>query len=102
MNPAVCSPAHTNTPYSRKTQPARISRAIQGNFPIENVTLIDLECGGNTTGGIIGSKPAALHAPAPAGSTVNLRWTAWPESHQGPILTYMARCPDTGTIGFST
>ncbi|RII22691.1 glycosyl hydrolase family 61 [Alternaria sp. MG1] len=80
----------------KEYDPPRISREIQGNFPIENVKLIDLECGGNTTGGIIGSRPAPLHAPAAAGSTVNLRWTAWPESHQGPVITYMARCPDTG------
>ncbi|CAN9373867.1 unnamed protein product [Alternaria alternata] len=82
-------------PYMNPAPP-RISREIQGNFPIENVKLIDLECGGNTTGGVIGSRPAPLHAPATAGSTVNLRWTAWPESHQGPVITYMARCPDTG------
>ncbi|KAB2098764.1 hypothetical protein AG0111_0g13074 [Alternaria gaisen] len=80
----------------KEYDPPRISREIQGNFPIENVKLIDLECGGNTTGGVIGSRPAPLHAPATAGSTVNLRWTAWPESHQGPVITYMARCPDTG------
>ncbi|KAF2686806.1 lytic polysaccharide monooxygenase [Lentithecium fluviatile CBS 122367] len=77
-------------------RPQRISREIQGNGPVENVTLIDLECGGYTAGGYIGSKPAPLHAPAEAGSTSNLRWTLWPESHQGPVITYMARCPDRG------
>ncbi|KAH7083990.1 glycoside hydrolase [Paraphoma chrysanthemicola] len=81
-------------PYMNPAPP-RISRPIQGNFPVESVSLSDLQCGGNTTGGIIGSTPASLHAPAPAGSTVNLRWTAWPESHLGPILTYMARCCNT-------
>lgn len=78
--------------------PARISRPIQGNGPVENVSLSDLECGGWAAGGIYGSKPAALHAPATAGETVNLRWTLWPESHQGPLITYMARCPDTGKL----
>lgn len=82
--------------------PGRISRPIQGNFPIENASLVDLECGGNSTGGIFGSTPAKLHANAPAGSTVNLRWTLWPESHQGPSLTYMARCPDTGCDNYQT
>lgn len=42
------------------------------------------------------SAPAKLHASAAAGSTVTLRWTIWPDSHVGPVITYMARCPDTG------
>ncbi|OAL05192.1 glycoside hydrolase [Phaeosphaeriaceae sp. SRC1lsM3a] len=82
--------------------PARISRPVQGNFPIESVSLKDVECGGNTTGGIIGSTPAALHAPVTAGSSVNLRWTTWPESHLGPVITYMARCPDEGCNKYQT
>jgi hypothetical protein len=96
MNPAVGLSWKPSKQHTNNEQPPRISREIQGNFPIDNVKLVDLECGGNTTGGIIGSRPAPLHAPAAAGSTVNLRWTAWPESHQGPVITYMARCPDTG------
>jgi hypothetical protein len=60
------------------------------------VTLADLQCGGYSAGGVVGSKPAALHAAAAAGSTVTLRWTLWPDSHVGPVLTYMARCPDAG------
>jgi len=82
-------------PYTNPA-PKRISRPIQGNGPVESVTLIDLQCGGYTAGGISGSQPAALHAPAAAGSTVTLRWTLWPESHVGPVITYMARCPDAG------
>ncbi|TQN69416.1 Polysaccharide monooxygenase Cel61a [Colletotrichum shisoi] len=76
--------------------PQRISRPIQGNGPVESVTLADLQCGGYTAGGISGSQPAPLHAPAAAGSTVTLRWTLWPDSHVGPLITYMARCPDSG------
>ncbi|KAH7369317.1 glycoside hydrolase [Plectosphaerella cucumerina] len=76
--------------------PERVSRLVQGNGPIEDVTLIDLQCGGYTAGNLPGSKPAALHAPAAAGSTVGLRWTLWPESHVGPMITYMAKCPDSG------
>jgi len=70
-------------------QPARISRSIPGNGPVENLGLNDLQC--NT-----GAAPAKLHATAAAGSTVTLHWTLWPDSHMGPVLTYMARCPDTG------
>ncbi|EXF76862.1 glycosyl hydrolase family 61 [Colletotrichum fioriniae PJ7] len=82
-------------PYTSPT-PQRISRPVQGNGPVESVDLIDVQCGGYTAGGISGSTPAALHATAAAGSTVTLRWTLWPDSHVGPVITYMARCPDTG------
>jgi hypothetical protein len=82
-------------PYTNPT-PQRVSRAIPGNGPVEDANLIDVQCNGWTGGGVSGSKPAALHADAAAGSTVNLKWTLWPESHVGPVLTYMARCPDAG------
>jgi len=74
----------------------RISRPIQGNGPVEDVTLADLQCGGYTAGGIVGSSPAALHADVAAGSKVDLYWTQWPDSHVGPTVTYMAKCPDSG------
>ncbi|EEY19665.1 cellulose-growth-specific protein [Verticillium alfalfae VaMs.102] len=77
-------------------QPDRISRRVEGNGPIEDVSLIDLQCGGWTAGGISGSAPAKLHAPAAAGSQVTLKWTLWPDSHVGPTVTYMARCPASG------
>ncbi|KAF1995350.1 lytic polysaccharide monooxygenase [Amniculicola lignicola CBS 123094] len=83
-------------------RPQRISREIQGNGPVQDVTLTDLECGGYAAGGHPGSAPAPLHAPAAAGSSVNLRWTLWPESHQGPMITYMARCPDSGCQNYET
>lgn len=77
-------------------KPQRISRPIQGNGPVQDVTYADLQCGGYTDGGIVGSSPAPLHATAAAGSTVTLHWTLWPDSHVGPVVTYMARCPDAG------
>ncbi|KAF2469270.1 glycoside hydrolase [Lindgomyces ingoldianus] len=86
-------------PYMSPT-PQRISRVIQGNGPVQDVTLADLQCGGDTVNGISGSKPAALHADATAGSKVTLRWTLWPDSHRGPLVTYMARCPDSGCTDF--
>lgn len=33
---------------------------------------------------------------------MTLRWTLWPESHQGPLITYMARCPDSGCQNYET
>ncbi|KAJ4992363.1 cellulose-growth-specific protein, partial [Stagonosporopsis vannaccii] len=76
--------------------PQRISRVVQGNGPIEDLSLADLQCGGYSAGGIVGSKPAALHAEVAAGSKVDLYWTLWPDSHVGPTVTYMAKCPDAG------
>ncbi|KAH7308140.1 glycoside hydrolase [Stachybotrys elegans] len=82
-------------PYINPPVP-RIARSIPGNGPVENVNLVDLQCNGWSAGGQVGSSPAQLHAPVAAGSTVNLRWTLWPDSHVGPSVTYMARCPDAG------
>ncbi|KAK9777634.1 putative Glycosyl hydrolase family 61-domain-containing protein [Seiridium cardinale] len=86
-------------PYTSPT-PDRISRPIQGNGPVEDITYSDLQCGGYTDGGVNGSSPAALHAPAEAGSDVTLYWTLWPDSHFGALVTYMARCPDTGCTDY--
>ncbi|KAJ5717086.1 hypothetical protein N7488_002732 [Penicillium malachiteum] len=36
--------------------------------------------------------PGALEAPVTAGGSVELQWTAWPSSHHGPVITYMANC----------
>ncbi|KAF4626451.1 hypothetical protein G7Y89_g11707 [Cudoniella acicularis] len=81
-------------PYMNPT-PSRIIRPVQGNGPVQDLTLIDIQCGGYTAGGISGSSPAALTAgPAAAGSTISLHWTLWPDSHSGPVLTYMAKCPN--------
>lgn len=77
-------------------RPERVSRPIQGNGPVENVAISDVQCGGYAAGGAAGSSPAALHAEAAAGSDVKLWWTLWPESHVGPSVTYMAQCPDSG------
>jgi len=80
--------------------PPRISRKITSNGPVENVSSIDLQCGGISSEGVVGSEPAPLHAPVRAGDVVNLRWTHWPDSHMGPVITYMARCPDGGCHGW--
>ncbi|KAK3324402.1 glycoside hydrolase [Cercophora scortea] len=76
------------------TLPDRISRSIPGNGPMVDVTSIDIQCNN-------GAVPAKLHASAAAGSAVTLRWTLWPDTHMGPVITYMARCPDTGCQNYS-
>ncbi|KAJ8066745.1 hypothetical protein OCU04_004135 [Sclerotinia nivalis] len=47
------------------------------------------------TGDIICAKNgtnAALSATVAAGDTVDFQWTVWPESHHGPVITYLANC----------
>ena len=80
--------------------PQRVSRRINGNGPIEDVRSLDIQCGSKSEAGGQGSEPAPLHAAVKAGSTVSLKWTLWPDSHRGPALTYMARCPDSGCNGW--
>lgn len=46
----------------------------------------DIICSINATNAKIYATPVA------AGSTINLHWTTWPESHHGPIFTYLAAC----------
>lgn len=83
--PSLTLPGADNT----RVQPDRVSRSIPGNGPVEDVDSLAVQCNADST-------PAKLHAPAEAGSTVTLNWTLWPDSHVGPVITYMARCPDTG------
>jgi len=41
----------------------------------------------------LGATPAGTAAKVKAGGKVKLQWTPWPESHHGPVLTYLAKCP---------
>jgi hypothetical protein len=43
-------------PYTSPA-PQRVSREIQGNGPVQDVTSADLQCGGYTEGGIVGELP---------------------------------------------
>jgi cellulase len=46
----------------------------------------DIICSVNATN-------AKLYAsPIQAGSTVDFHWTTWPDSHHGPIMSYLAAC----------
>ena len=38
------------------------------------------------------AKSTSTRIPVNAGDRVKLLWTEWPESHKGPVLTYLARC----------
>ncbi|KAK0451202.1 glycoside hydrolase family 61 protein F [Desarmillaria tabescens] len=78
--------------------PDRIVRPIPGNGPVTDLSLIDVQCNGYTDGGVEGSSPAPIYATVAAGSEMALTWTTWPDSHMGPIITYMARAPDDTDI----
>ncbi|EIM86641.1 glycoside hydrolase family 61 protein [Stereum hirsutum FP-91666 SS1] len=73
--------------------PERIIRAIPGNGPVTDLSLIDVQCNGYTDGGVIGSEPAPIYATVAAGDEMHLNWTTWPDSHIGPMITYMALAP---------
>ncbi|KAJ4351896.1 uncharacterized protein N0V89_007240 [Didymosphaeria variabile] len=38
------------------------------------------------------SKAATSSASVKAGGSVDFQWSAWPESHVGPMITYVAKC----------
>ncbi|KAF8884529.1 glycoside hydrolase family 61 protein [Infundibulicybe gibba] len=73
--------------------PQRIVRKLPGNGPITDLSLIDVQCNGWSEGGVIGSAPAPIYGTFAAGSQLGLNWTTWPDSHMGPMITYMARAP---------
>lgn len=37
-------------------------------------------------------KSNGVHIPVKAGSKVTFQWDAWPESHKGPVIDYIASC----------
>jgi hypothetical protein len=51
-----------------------------------NVNSPDIICSINATNS---QKYATAIA---AGSTIDLHWTTWPDSHHGPVLSYLAAC----------
>lgn len=55
--------------------------------------MLSVQCNGYTEGGVVGSLPAPIYATAAAGDEVQLHWTTWPDSHVGPMITYMAKAP---------
>ncbi|KAK0630930.1 glycosyl hydrolase family 61-domain-containing protein [Bombardia bombarda] len=36
--------------------------------------------------------PAKSHAPVKAGDRIHIQWNGWPQSHHGPVLSYLAPC----------
>ncbi|RJE19257.1 endo-glucanase [Aspergillus sclerotialis] len=48
-------------------------------------TTDDIICHRNATN-------ARGHAVVAAGDKINLQWTPWPDSHHGPVISYLANC----------
>lgn len=40
-----------------------------------------------------GATPGQTSAKIAAGDVVELQWNTWPESHHGPVIDYLAKCP---------
>ncbi|KAI9923778.1 hypothetical protein ASPWEDRAFT_40416 [Aspergillus wentii DTO 134E9] len=38
------------------------------------------------------AQPGAISAEVTAGGDVELQWNTWPDSHHGPVITYLANC----------
>ncbi|KEF51604.1 murein transglycosylase [Exophiala aquamarina CBS 119918] len=41
-----------------------------------------------------GASPGGAYIQVAAGSSVELQWTDWPESHHGPVMDFLAACGD--------
>lgn len=39
-----------------------------------------------------GATPGTTTIPVTAGSSIDLQWSTWPDSHHGPVISYLARC----------
>ena len=75
-------------PYLSPT-PQRIFRPIPGNGPVTDLSLIDVQCNGYAGGSPpFVTKPAPISQSVPAGSTIALEWTQWPDSHKGVSETF--------------
>ncbi|PPQ71917.1 hypothetical protein CVT24_008058 [Panaeolus cyanescens] len=68
--------------------PPIVERRITDNGPVTDVSSKDITCnkGGNV--------PTTAFANIVAGSQVKFQWDQWGSSHSGPVMTYMAKCPN--------
>ncbi|KAF5106020.1 hypothetical protein DV453_004305 [Geotrichum candidum] len=67
--------------------PERITWSFfgSGNSPVADFTTRDIVCNENASA-------AALVAEVDAGAEITFYWGTWPESHKGPVMTYLANC----------
>ncbi|CAD0024866.1 unnamed protein product [Aureobasidium pullulans] len=46
----------------------------------------------------ISAKSTNTRIPVKAGDKVKLLWSDWPQSHKGPVISYLAKCPGDCSI----
>ena len=46
----------------------------------------------------VDATPAGGYAAVNAGDQIELYWTAWPSSHHGPVIDYLAKCDDDDCV----
>ncbi|KAK1765593.1 endoglucanase-4 [Phialemonium atrogriseum] len=59
--------------------------ADDGFVPPSNYTTPDIVCHRD-------GAPAKAHAPVRAGDKIHIQWNGWPQSHNGPVMSYLASC----------
>lgn len=69
-------------------------RPYYSNGPVADFTTSNITCNGDDSA-------AALTAAANAGDSVTFFWDTWPDSHKGPVMTYMAKCDTDDCSTFS-
>ncbi|WYZ42510.1 hypothetical protein EsH8_VI_000209 [Colletotrichum jinshuiense] len=79
------SPAFTYSPPTSPVVGWKIDAPDNGFVEPVNFGTSDIICHKN-------GSPAGGHVTVSAGSTIQLVWNTWPESHKGPVLDYLAKC----------
>jgi hypothetical protein len=64
------------------------SASDDGFVPPSNYSTLDIICHRN-------GKPAKAHVPIKAGDKMHIQWNGWPQSHHGPVLSYLAPCSES-------
>lgn len=74
--------------YASSPDPNSPIRKLNTYGPAAPFTGPDITCGPG------GNLAAAVVAPVQAGSSVTFDWGQWTSSHAGPVMTYIAACPN--------
>ncbi|KAG4272800.1 hypothetical protein FPRO04_10315 [Fusarium proliferatum] len=81
----------TKVPYVTQPESITWSNGAKDNGFVTStasaLTSPDIICHLNATNG-------KLRADVSAGTTITIRWSDWPQAHWGPVIDYMARCPN--------
>jgi len=75
-------------PYTNPNGDGIYVRKYKDNGPVPDFTSKDITCN------VGGNVPISNFIPVNAGSQVKFQWDQWGSSHSGPVMTYIARCPN--------